>query len=305
MGLMVAGTLSTATVAGQELNAPDGRTAFSLSSSEVFTSKETPSFYLTFQHLTRLDFRVYRVRDPVTFFSGLRDPHELGSEERPVPTERSWIERLADWKRRQRNNIRSFFRDQVSYDYRAQRRASRDRTVIAQRVTLNTATFAQVPLLNPDQLVTAWRELLPDRRDAEMRRVPLDVKDPGVYVVEAVSGVLRAYTIVIVSDTGLLTKAAPGQMFVFAANRLTGEPQPDCNVTLLANQKVIVTGTTDADGVLDAVLPSEKAEDLVAIARCGAQIAASDPGSWYLSQPTRQLRRDQPTRRLRCRRRRR
>ena len=67
-----------------------------------------------------------------------------------------------------------------------------------------------MPLLNPDQLVTAWRELLPDHRDPEYRRVPLDVKEPGVYLVEAVSGLLRAYTIVIVSDVGLVTKIAPG-----------------------------------------------------------------------------------------------
>ena len=44
--------------------------AFTLSSSEVFTTRDSPSFSLTFRHLTQLDFRVYRVRDPFTFFSG-------------------------------------------------------------------------------------------------------------------------------------------------------------------------------------------------------------------------------------------
>src|SRR5688500_4864253 len=74
--------------------------AFTLSSSEVFTTRDSPSFHLTFQHLTQLDFRVYRVRDTFKFFAGLRDPHQLGSTERPVPQERSWIERIADWKAR-------------------------------------------------------------------------------------------------------------------------------------------------------------------------------------------------------------
>ena len=50
--------------------------------------------------------------------------------------------------------------------------------------------------------------------------------EPGVYVVEAVSGLLRAYTIVIVSDVGLVTKTAPGQMLVFAADRHTSETTP-------------------------------------------------------------------------------
>src|SRR5262245_52621479 len=72
--------------------------AFSLSSSEVYTTRDNPSFNLTFRHLPQLDFRVYKVRDPFQFFAGLRDPHELGSFERPVPQERSLIERIAAWK---------------------------------------------------------------------------------------------------------------------------------------------------------------------------------------------------------------
>jgi uncharacterized protein YfaS (alpha-2-macroglobulin family) len=268
---------------------PELRTAFSLSSSEVFTSKDNPSFHLTFRHLTQLDFRVYRVREAAKFFAGLRDPHQLGGEEMPVPTERSWIERLADWKRRQRSDIRSFFREQVSYDYRVERRAARDREEIAKRVTLNRSTFAQVPLLNPDQLVTGWRELLPDLRDPELRRIPLEVKEPGVYVVEAVSGRLRAYTVVILSDLGIVTKVAPGQMLVFAANRLTGEPQSGCDVQVVSQQNVIANGTTNIDGVLDAPLPAGKAEGLIALARCGNQVVASDPGSWFLNEPPRQL----------------
>ena len=93
----------------------------------MFTTRDSASFNLTFRHLTQLDFRVYRVRDPFTFFAGLRDPHQLGSEERPVPQERSWIERIADWKAASAEKIRAFFRDQVSADYRVQRRATRDR----------------------------------------------------------------------------------------------------------------------------------------------------------------------------------
>ena len=68
-----------------------------------------------------------------------------------------------------------------------------------------------MPLLNPDQLVTSWRELLPNRRDAEFRRVPLSVAEPGAYLVEAVSDRLRAYTIVIVSDVGAVIKTAPNK----------------------------------------------------------------------------------------------
>ena len=277
--------LATAALAQDEPLTP----AFTLSSSEVFTTRDNASFNLTFRHITQLDFRVYRVRDPFTFFAGLRDPHQLGSEERPVAQEWSWIERLADWKASQRREIRTFFRAQVSPDYRVQRRASRDRQEVAQRVVLNRASFAQVPLLNPDQLVTAWRELLPDYRDPEYRRIPLDVKQPGVYLVEAVSGLLRAYTIVIVSNVGLVTKVAPGQMLIFAADRFSGEPHPGCDVQVFADQKPVGHGQTGADGVLAITLPEAKSEDVVGVTRCGEQVAATSPGAWFSNEPVRQL----------------
>jgi uncharacterized protein YfaS (alpha-2-macroglobulin family) len=275
--------------AQDQVDTDDESPAFSLSSSESFTTRESPSFNLTFRRIPQLDFRVYKVRDPFKFFAGLRDPHQLGSEERPVAQERSWIERLADWKAQQRRTIRSFVRDQVSYEYRVERRASRDRQEVAQRVALNQTSFAQVPLLNPDQLVTSWRELLPNHREPEYRRIPLDVKESGIYLVEAVSGLLRAYTLVMVSDIGLVTKVAPGQTLMFAAHRITGEPQPDCDVEVLVDREVVGSGKTAADGVFTTTLPEAKPDNLVGIARCGANIAVTDPGGYAASEPLRQL----------------
>ena len=160
---------------------------------------------------------------------------------------------------------------------------------MAQRVVLNANTFAQVPLLNADQVVTTWRELLPNNRDTEVRRVPVDLKQPGIYVVEAVNDLLRAYTIVIVSDVGLVTKTSPGQMLFFAANRFTGEPAADCAIRVLFTKKTIAEGRTNADGLFEATLPDERMEDVVGVAQCGDQVAATDPGSWTLGQPAREL----------------
>jgi uncharacterized protein YfaS (alpha-2-macroglobulin family) len=279
------------------LNSPEARAqadaeerpAFSLSTSEVFTTRDAPNFYLTFRRIPQLDFRVYKVRDPFAFFANLRDPHQLGSSEVEVEQERTWIERLADWKRGQRQYVQRFARAQASHTYRASRRAATDQAVVAQRVVLNANTFAQVPLLNPDQVVTTWRELLPNRRDAEVRRVPVELRQPGIYVVEAVSDQLRAYTIVIVSDVGLVTKTSPGQMLFFAANRFTGEPVADCAVRVIVSQKTVAEGRTSADGLLEAALPEQSIENVVGIAQCGEQVAATDPGSWSLQEPAREL----------------
>jgi len=269
--------------------AGDDRPAFSLSTSEVFTTKDAPGFYLTFRRLAHLDFRVYKVRDPFAFFSNLRDPHQLGSSEVEVDQERTWIERLADWKRGQRQFVQRFARAQASQPYRAARRAATDQAVVSQRVVLNANTFAQVPLLNPDQVITTWRELLPNHRDPEVRRVPVELRQPGSYVVEAVNDLLRAYTIVVVSDVGLVTKTSPGQMLFFAANRFTGEPVADCAVRVIVSQKTVAEGTTSADGLFEATLPEQEMANVVGVAQCGEQMAATDPGSWSLQEPAREL----------------
>ena len=267
----------------------DARPAFSLSTSDVFTTRDAPNFYLTFRHIPHLDFRVYKVRDPFAFFEGLNNPHQFGTSEADVKQERTWLERFADWKREQRQDLRQFARSQASHDYRSARRAANDKAEVSQRVVLNANTFAQVPLLNADQVITTWRELLPNNRDAEVRRVPVDLKQPGVYVVEAVNDLLRAYTIVIVSDVGLVTKTSPGQMLFFAANRFTGEPAPGCDIHVVLAKKTIATGQTNADGLFEATLPDQKMENIIGVAKCGDQHAATDPGSWTLEQPAREL----------------
>lgn len=263
--------------------------AFTLASSRIFTTRDSPAIYLSYRQLSHLDFRVYRVKDAPTFFAGLKEPHALGSPEPIVPDEQTWIERIAAWKAGRRAAVRSFLRRQFSHEYRVRRREGFDRQEVQLRRVVGAATFAQVPLLNPSQVVTTWREMLPPVREADARRVPLDLEEPGVYLVEAVFNRQRAYTVVVVSDLGLVTKTAPGQILAFAADRFTGEPRAGCQVDAIADQAVVASGTTAADGTFLAALETVKADGVIALARCGNQLTVSDPGAWYLSDPAKEL----------------
>ena len=263
--------------------------AFSVATSHIFTTKEQPAITLTHRQVDHLDFRVYTVNDPLAFFEKLRDAHQLGSEEPVVPQEQTWLERIAAWKSARRADLRRFMRRQFSPEYRHVRNQQQDRQQVVLRRTLNVNTFAQVPLLNASQLVTSWRELLPPVREAEYRRIPLDLHAAGIYVVEAVNPPLRAYTVVIVSDVGLVTKTAPGQLLVFAANRFTGAPLRGCQVHVLADQQPVATGTTDVDGTLQTTLDVKEPDSLVTVADCGGQAAATDPGAFTINQATREL----------------
>ncbi len=278
-----------APAAGAQGDPAETQPAFSLSASQIASTKERPTILLMFRRVQSLDFRVYRVQDPLKLFAGLRDPHVLGSEAPVVPQEQTWLERIARWKAGWRDTILTFVRGQFSYRFRRARKESEARHQIALRQVLDARQFAQVPLLNASQLVASWREILPSVRETEGRQIPLDLPREGVYVVEAVSPPFRAYTVVIVSDLGLVTKSSPGQLVMFAANRFSGQAAAGCQAEVLANRAVIATGTFAADGTFDAKMPEPKPDDVVAIARCGQQVAAADPGGWYFTEKSRDL----------------
>jgi hypothetical protein len=270
--------------------ASDNAPSFTLATSQVFSTHDRPAITLVFRGVDHLDFRVYRVDDAFAFFEKLRDPHEFGSAAPIVPQERTWLERIAIWKAGRRAEVRAVVRRQFSLEYRRARRAREDVRQVVLRRTVDVNTFAQVPLLNRSQLVTSWRELLPAVRDAEFRRMPLDLRSPGIYVVEAVSAPLKAYTVVIVSDVGLLTKTAPGQLLVFAANRFSGDPISGCRVRVLADQQPVADGSTAGDGTFQTqVTTSGQPDNLITLAQCGDQTAATDPGAYTIRQPARDL----------------
>ena len=89
--------------------------AFSLSTSQAVTTSERAEIWLTFRQLPSLDFRVYKVRDPMAFLAGLRHPHQFGTgEAAPVPQQPTLIERIASWKAAQRRQVRNFLRAQTT-----------------------------------------------------------------------------------------------------------------------------------------------------------------------------------------------
>lgn len=253
--------------------------AFQLSSSQIYAAKEPKHITIGFRQLAHLDFRVYKVKDPVAFFANLPNKHVLGSPEPEVAQEPTLIERISTWKAARRRAIVDFARRQVSHEYRRRRRAARPEPVVARRV-VDQRRYAQVPVLNEQQLVASWREILPRTRDTELRTLPIEVAEPGVYLVEAVHDRARAHTVLVVSDLGLVTKASPAQLFAFVARRDTGEPLADCVVTGLAGRHSIFTTTTTPDGVVAQALGGG-AGSLIALARCGDDTIVTDPGGWW------------------------
>ncbi len=212
-----------------------------------------------------MDFRVYRVDDPVKFFRNLENPHRMGEGEKTqiiagLKKEPSALERVRSFKVSIFKSITDYFRNQL-------RRPTRESLTQkfkgdGDRRPLNEADYARVPLLNPSQIVSSWREKLTPLDDLyDTRMVMLGKRGPGVYLVEAVNGDLRAYTIAIVTDLTMINKTSPsGDVLVFTADRKTGAPREGVKVEVIQLKKTVAKGTTDKNGQLRTRVEKPKIE---------------------------------------------
>ncbi|MDQ1522197.1 MAG: alpha-2-macroglobulin, partial [Pyrinomonadaceae bacterium] len=236
---------------------------FALAANRTYGTNERPRLWLSYRDIDSIDFRVYRVNDPVKFFRQLDDPHRFGEEEdggfqsyyrKRKPT---FLERVRAFKSYFYNGFRDYFRAQLKNSSRRRfnqtfRAPDELKEAEVQRTPLNVADYARVPLLNDDQLVRGWREKLPPLdNEYDRRSIPLGQREPGVYLVEAVNGDLRAFSVAIVTDLTMIEKTSrDGQLMVYAVNRQTGAPRAGVSVQVVEGKNTMTTGTTDNQGIL-------------------------------------------------------
>jgi hypothetical protein len=199
---------------------------FSLATNRTYSPGENARLWLDYRGISSLDFRVYRVNDPAKFVAQLNDPHQMGKdEEEQIATNLSrspsLLERIRGVKWWAYSGIRNYFRGQLKQDTRHSFNQKFRAADATRRTPLNVADYARVPLLNQNQLVTTWREPLTAlETEYDRRLVPLGKREPGVYLVEAVNGDLRAYTIAVVTDLAMVEKSSPnGDLLVYAVDR--------------------------------------------------------------------------------------
>src|SRR5438105_4326627 len=194
---------------------------FNLTSSRTFASNGRPSISMGAWNVTSLEFRVYRINDAVKFFEQLEDSHQFGGRVQRPTHEPTLLERFHDWKRGLRAGIRRTLRGQFTEAPSAHFTSLRSTQPIATKGT----QYAEAPLLNPEQLVLTFVQPVHSASRWDTQTVNIDVKQKGVYLVEAVHKDLRAYTILMISDIVSLTKAGrSGKILNFVADRRTGQP---------------------------------------------------------------------------------
>ncbi len=109
----------------------------------------------------------------------------------------------------------------------------------------------------------------------QQQNVDVPVKEKGVYLVEAVSGELRAYTLLIVSDAVMISKTGGGKIVNLVVDRNTGQPLPNIRVTALTRDRTLEEADTNADGIAELHAGPSGLDDFRVVARSGRDIAAN------------------------------
>ncbi|HYR77652.1 MAG TPA: MG2 domain-containing protein [Pyrinomonadaceae bacterium] len=233
---------------------------FSLTTNRTYSPNESARLWASYQNVDYLDFRVYRVKDPVKFFKQLDDPHQMGEKEKEAAAQGygariSILERAHSLKVSIFSAVRDYVRSHLLKEHRETFNQKYRKSNEPTQTPLNVATdYARVPLLNPDQKVKDWREKLPAlENEYDSRVISLGKVDPGVYLIEGVNGSMRAYSIAIVTNLTMIEKTAKdGQVVVYVVDRKTGAPHAGVSVEVTKAKQTLASGTTDKSGVFKA-----------------------------------------------------
>jgi uncharacterized protein YfaS (alpha-2-macroglobulin family) len=258
-------------VAAAGLGQGEDEPYFSLRSSRTFGSGGKPSVALSASNVESLDFRVYRINDPVEFFQQLEDPHQFGGHVPRPPHEVTFLEFIHEWKSRLRASIRRSLRAQFTESPAAHFES----LLHGSQSAAGQAHYPESPVLNPRQLVLSFTRPVHSRTRWDNETVGLDLKERGVYLVEAVNRDLRAYTILMVSDIVLTTKNGDGRIVAFVADRKTGEPVRGVEISTVMRNRRLGSVETDSDGVAEIKAENIHSDDLRIVARRDADCAVA------------------------------
>ncbi len=259
---------------------PRGNTnpAFYLATDRSFTDGETPYVNLEASGYADVEFRLYRVNDPQTFFlkhvqARLVRPETGAAFANPFALAReSW----AYFKNDMRTLARAEFHPKT-------------RSLLRQTAGIDYTNpgvggdLAKPALLKEHEFLRSFSVPTIESHWA-YRRVPVPVGDNGIYLVEAIYGKNVAYTVLVKSGLTFLTKQGDEGTVVFAAHSATGDPVSGADVDMFdANSGArFGGGRTASDGIFrfkgntpnkSLILLRKSAEDEAG----GTEYALSDP----------------------------
>src|SRR5438552_4694391 len=213
-------------------------------------------------------FHSYHVNNPLFFFFKQKTAYEMGEKEKEAVSQGygvrvSVLERAHSLKISLFSAVKDYVRTHLLKEHRETFNQKFRKEDEPTRTPLNVADYARVPLLNPEQKVKDWREKLPALdHDYDSRMISLGKQDPGVYLIEAVNGGMRAYSIAIVTNLTMVQKTTKdGKVVVYVVDRKSGAPHEGVSVEVARAKQTLANGTTDKTGVFKAEIKAPQSSD--------------------------------------------
>lgn len=278
----------------QAADSPSSSTSFQISVNQAVRPGETVQVQLNGMHIRQLQFRLYRVVDPIALFSQLDETNSFGAWFKPLKKPKTFLEKFSAFRRSLRAELLDVIRLQFTAEHRAQIRASRlegEQKILAQtrvdaiqRSRKITGDFyANVPLVNPQRLVAVWQYNAPKTKEQwQSDTVPVKLDAAGVYLLEATDAKQQAQLILFASRLVLLARGAHGKFDVRAVDATSGEPRPGVEVRLFdpKSKAQMGLGTTSPDGLASFALATAPGNGFLALARRDGDFAAVSMGGW-------------------------
>ncbi len=258
------------------------RVYFSISSDRTFAPGEKARVTYSSQNVDSLEFRVYRVNDPLKFFRQMQETHSFGGQAPPAPKARTLLERMHQWKQRTRYSMRRTVRRQFGDEehFALVRFFNREAREIPKGP--GGDRYAEVPLLNPQQLVRSWRVNMDRKNPWDSRAVDFDLPGSGLYIVEATDGNLRAATIVNATQFVVLKKTVAGRLIVQVVDRNSGAPVDGVGLQIIQGPADIAEVATGASGTAEVPVKLESERSMMMLARKGNELAVAPLEFWSL-----------------------
>ena len=139
--------------------------------------------------------------------------------------------------------------------------------------SLEQLTALDIALCAPDRSLTV--PVAGYQRSVRItQKVPLPIAEAGLYLVSLGGENLEVTTPLLVSDLGLVLKAAPRQTLLFAQDLRQLKPLAGVHILLSDDEKSLGEGTTNGEGVLLLELPErDSGSSLRAVAERNGQVA--------------------------------
>ncbi|HPH01434.1 MAG TPA: MG2 domain-containing protein [Spirochaetota bacterium] len=218
--------------------------SFYLATDRIFSSAEDAVVRVEGREIDQISLRVYRITDPLAFFSGQDNPYQVRPEGTRVPGIRQLTGIFLAGVRR---DVAETLKSKIAHKALPEKLRKDVKKLL--QVREYTGTIESRGYLKDYQLV---REIKTDLDMAEegwsYHLIKLPVFERGVYLIEGVVGNETGYCVAMVSDLAVISRHADDKAVFFVTDRMTGKPQA-ARITLFRKGEGSMRVNADANGL--------------------------------------------------------